>query len=222
MCRVIKGEIYIKLNSGDRYGRLVVIERAPDYVTKSGKKYPRYLCQCDCGNKKVIDSRNLYKGLTLSCGCLHKERTSAANSTHRDTDSRLYNVWSAIKRRCYNPTVPEYKRYGARGIDMCQDWKDNYESFMKWAMKNGYDPDAPRGQCTIDRIDNNKGYYPENCRWVSNIVQLNNISTNHNISHNGEEHSIADWSRILGIEYGKLYQRLAKNDFNLEKVLNIA
>ena len=212
----------MELNSGDRFGRLVVIERAPDYVTESGKKYPRYLCKCDCGNMKVIDKRNLYKGLTLSCGCLHKERTSAANSTHRDTDSRLYNVWSAIKRRCYNPTVPEYSRYGARGIDMCQEWKNDYGSFMKWAIENGYDKDAPRGQCTIDRIDNDKGYSPENCRWIPISVQMNNVSTNHNIEYDGETHSIADWARKLGMDYKELYKRLSKNDFNLEKILQTA
>lgn len=99
-------------NPGDRFGRLVVIEQADAYITPSGKKYPRYLCKCDCGNVKKIDKNNLLKGNTLSCGCLQKERTSAATKTHGDTDSRLYNVWCAMKRRCYNPDVKEYRLYG--------------------------------------------------------------------------------------------------------------
>lgn len=211
-----------ELKSGDRFGRLVVIERAPDYVTASGKNYPRYLCQCDCGNTKVIDKRNLVKGFTSSCGCLHKERTSIANTTHHDTDSRLYNVWSAIKRRCYNKTVPEYKRYGARGITMCDEWRDDYGSFMKWAFDHGYDPNAKRGECTIDRIDNDKGYSPENCRWVPISVQANNHSANRRINYEGKSYTISELAQKFNIEYSKFYQRVKKYDWDIEKAIQTA
>lgn len=211
-----------ELKSGDRFGRLVVIERAPDYVTASGKKYPQYLCRCDCGNVKTIDKRNLVKGFTQSCGCLRNERVAEVCGKHGDTDSRLYNVWCAIKRRCYNPTVPEYKNYGARGIQMCDEWKDDYGAFMKWAYDNGYQQDAPRGVCTIDRIDNTKGYSPDNCRWVSMTVPTNNLRTNHRITYNGETHTIAEWARIYQQKYRFVYQRLTRYGWDFERAFGIA
>ena len=193
---------------GDRFGRLVVIEQADDYVTPSGKKYPRYLCKCDCGNTKLIDKTNLLKGKTLSCGCLQKERASAARKTHGDTDSRLYNVWCAMKRRCYNENVPEYPLYGGRGIFMCDEWRNDYGAFREWAVANGYDYNAPRGQCTIDRIDTNGGYAPENCRWVSQKEQMNNVRYNHREVYNGEEHTLAEWGEILDIDPQKILRRM--------------
>lgn len=195
-------------NPGDRFGRLVVVEQADDYVTPSGKKYPRYLCQCDCGKTKLIDKNNLLKGKTLSCGCLQKERASAARKTHGDTDSRLYNVWSAIKRRCYNKDVPEYQRYGARGIYMCDEWRESYNAFREWALSAGYDYNAPHGMCTIDRINNEDGYHPDNCRWVSQEVQMNNVGYNHHETYNGETHTIAEWEKLLNIKRGKIFNRM--------------
>ena len=195
-------------NPGDRFGRLVVIRQVDDYITQSGKKYPRILCKCDCGNEKIIDKRNLLKGFTQSCGCLRNERISAANKTHGDTDSRLYNVWSAMKRRCYNETVPEYKNYGGRGISMCDDWKDNYSSFKEWAYSTGYDDKAPRGQCTIDRIDVNGNYCPENCRWATVKEQMSNTRKNHQETYRGETHTIAEWGDILQIDPQKIRTRM--------------
>lgn len=195
-------------NPGDRFGRLVVIEQADAYITPSGKKYPRYLCKCDCGNVKKIDKNNLLKGNTLSCGCLQKERTSAATKTHGDTDSRLYNVWCAMKRRCYNPDVKEYRLYGGRGISVCDAWRDNYEAFRDWAIIAGYKYDAPRGACTLDRIDTDGNYSPENCRWVSQKEQMNNVRYNHRESYHGETHTIAEWEGILGMKPGKILNRM--------------
>lgn len=196
--------------SGERFGRLTVIERAPDYVTPSGKKYPRYLCKCDCGQTKSIDKINLISGKTLSCGCMQKERASAATKKHGDTDSRLYGVWCAIKRRCYNASVPEYHLYGGRGITMCDEWKDNYEAFRNWATSNGYKEGAVRGECTIDRIDCDGNYTPDNCRWVNMKQQMNNVRYNHYETYNGESHTIAEWGDILGIDPQKIRQRMGK------------
>ena len=195
-------------NPGDRFGRLVVIRQVDAHITPSGKKYPRILCKCDCGNEKIIDKRNLIKGLTQSCGCLRKERTVAANKTHGDTDSRLYNVWSAMKRRCYSESVKEYPLYGGRGIIMCDDWKNNYQSFHDWAITNGYDYNAPPRSCTIDRIDPDGNYCPENCRWITQKEQMNNVRYNHYETYNGETHTIAEWGKILQIDPGKIRNRM--------------
>lgn len=194
--------------SGERYGRLVVVERAQDYVTPSGKKYPRYLCQCDCGKTKLVDKINLVSGKTLSCGCLRNERTSAATKTHGDTNSKLYGVWCAIKRRCYTESVPEYRLYGGRGITMCDEWRNSYEAFKKWAFDNGYTPDAPHGTCTIDRIDCDGNYTPENCRWITQKQQMNNVRYNHYETYRGETHTIAEWGEILGISPLKIRRRM--------------
>lgn len=195
-------------NPGERYGRLTVIGRANDYISPSGKKYPRYLCQCDCGKTKEIDKINLISGKTLSCGCMQKERTSAATKKHGDTDSRLYGVWCAMKRRCYNHAVPEYRLYGGRGITVCEQWKEDYGAFMKWSLASGYDPEAGRGGCTLDRIDCDGNYSPENCRWITQEEQMNNVRYNHRETYHGETHTIAEWGKKLGIDPQKIRRRM--------------
>ena len=204
---------------GESFGRLIVISEVEPSLRKNGKPRRRFLCKCICGNEIVVFGENLTKGNTKSCGCLQKEIASENAAKHRETNSRLYNVWSAIKRRCYNTTVPEYKWYGGRGIQMCDEWRENFSMFQTWAMSAGYDPCAKRGECTIDRIDSNGNYSPENCRWVSQVEQMNNIRTNHNIEWNGQIHTAAEWSRITGISASKILQRINRYGWNSEKAL---
>ena len=205
---------------GMKFGRLTVLERGRDRVSKNGRKRIYWRCKCDCGNIKEVLGDNLRCGYTKSCGCIQKERVSKARYKHGDTDSRLYNVWSAIKRRCFNSTVPEYHRYGGRGITMCDEWLD-YSAFRAWAYEAGYRNDAKRGECTIDRIDNNGNYCPENCRWATQQEQMNNIRNNHRLTCWGETHTIAEWSRICNIPYSKLFQRLYRHKMDPEKALSI-
>lgn len=155
--------------TGQRYGKLIVISEAP----KNGK-YICWNCVCDCGNAKVVSTRDLRCGQTKSCGCLQKEHWKTCNITHGEADTRLYGVWQNMKHRCYLPSVSGYHRYGGRGITVCDEWKNDFAIFSRWAYENGYDKDASRTLCTLDRIDNDKGYSPENCRWVSMKVQCNN------------------------------------------------
>lgn len=189
-------------------------------VDKSGKMRTSYRCACDCGREKIVDGTNLSSGKTLSCGCLQKEMASRSNKTHGDTDSRLYNVWSAIKRRCYNSTVPEYHRYGGRGITMCDDWKNDYSKFREWALATGYNYDAPRGECTIDRINTDGNYEPSNCRWTTQKEQMNNVSYNHYEEYNGEKHTIAEWADIYDIPYSLLFNRINRYGYKIEEALN--
>lgn len=159
--------------SGERYGRLVVIERVG---TKNGNA--TWKCLCDCGNEKVIAGKCLRSGDTKSCGCLQlenlREQAHKGHSViHGDAHSRLYEVWATMIQRCTNKNNKKYPDYGGRGITVCAEWK-KYEQFLAWAKANGYDENAPRGECTLDRIDNDKGYEPGNCRWVSMKVQSNN------------------------------------------------
>ena len=163
--------------TGQRFGRLVVIERAGSDKDKRAT----WKCQCDCGEVRVVYSCNLLHGIMKSCGCYKNEQIALRNTIHGKRKSRLYEVWKNMKRRCSSPSVHNYHRYGGRGITVCAEWQNNFQAFYDWAMANGYDENAPRGQCTIDRIDNDKGYSPDNCRWVDMKTQNNNQSKNRKV-----------------------------------------
>lgn len=155
--------------TGNRYGRLVVLREAE----KRGKHLYWY-CLCDCGNTKAIGGRHLKSGATTSCGCLQKEALIKSHTTHGKSKTRLYYVWLDMRNRCNRSNLKGYNRYGGRGITVCDEWQNSYEAFEKWAYANGYDENATYSKCTIDRIDNDKGYSPDNCRWVSMKEQCKN------------------------------------------------
>lgn len=156
--------------TGQHFGRLTVLSRcgsAPD-------RQALWLCSCECGTQIVTKAGNLRSGHTLSCGCYMRQRISESQATHRQSHKRLYNVWTSMKARCYNPNSTFYSDYGGRGIGICDEWRDDYQAFHDWALHNGYDPCAPHGKCTIDRIDVNGNYCPDNCRWVDMKIQRHN------------------------------------------------
>lgn len=155
--------------NGMIFGRLKVIR-------ENGRTKDRHIvwvCQCECGNIVNVSSHELITGHTKSCGCLQKDITSSMRYKHGDRDSRLYSVWKTIKKRCENKNCKSYKWYGAKGVSVCEEWQD-YIKFKKWAIENGYNENAPKGECTIDRIDPCGNYEPSNCRWVSMAEQAKN------------------------------------------------
>lgn len=200
--------------TGQRFGRLTVLRRAEDKVFPSGKTGIVWDCLCDCGKTKTIDGHALKNGATRSCGCLKDEVASKSLNKfpvkHGGTKTRLYGVWMAMRRRCYNKNSDPYKYYGGRGITVCDEWLHSFEAFRDWAYANGYDENAPKGQCTLDRIDVNGNYCPENCRIVSQKIQANNTRVNHIVEYKGETMTIAQLSDKVGIPYHRLQPRIVR------------
>ena len=159
---------------GERFGRLVVVSRADDYIAPNGSKHVMWKCVCDWGNEVTVDVCQLVNGKTKSCGCLRKDRNVEIHTVHGGRYDRLYKVFANMYNRCYNEAADDYKYYGARGITICEEWRKNYAAFKEWAISSGYDSDAPHGECTIDRIDVNGNYEPSNCRWVNMATQSRN------------------------------------------------
>lgn len=155
---------YINI-AGKRFGKLTAVKRAE---SRNGKT--RWTCQCDCGNVTIVDYWNLKSGNTTSCGCVHRESIR----THGEANSRLHGVWKNMKARCYYEGAEGYKNYGGRGISVCDEWRNSFEAFRNWAYSNGYDDSKPMKECTLDRIDANGNYCPENCRWVDFHTQALN------------------------------------------------
>lgn len=187
---------------GKVYGYLKVIKDLPPYITPSGKSVRMVLCRCVCDKTVSVQAQHLRTGNTTSCGCKTSELRKNQKTKHGLSDSRLFNIWVGMKQRCYNEKSANYKNYGGRGIKVCNDWFNNFESFYDWSMANGYADDL-----TIDRIDVNGNYEPSNCRWADKETQENNKTSNVIIAYNGQTMNISQWAKKLNIPVGVLLNR---------------
>lgn len=184
-----------------KFGDLTVIS-----FVGSRNRIDYFQCRCVCGKEIISDKYQLLKGRS-NCGCKRIWKKK-----HNGRGTRLYGIWKTMKNRCYNQNAPKYKMYGERGISVCTEWKDDFTKFRDWSFKNGYAENL-----TIDRIDNNKGYSPENCRWVSAKVQANNTRRNHCITYKGIVHTMAEWGELLNIPYYVLQDRIVKHKWDIER-----
>lgn len=194
--------------TGKRYGRLKVVK----YIGIKDT-HKAYLCKCDCGNEKIMKSSDLRSGRVRSCGCYRTQYMINKNTTHGLRKHRLYGIWNNIKSRCTNPNSDSYNRYGGRGIKMCAEWKDNFKAFYDWSMENGY-----KENLTIDRINNDGNYEPDNCRWVTDKKQANNRNNNKNFTLNNETKTLTEWCEHFNINYRTVQDRL-KRGWSIKRAL---
>lgn len=197
-----KGKRYILHDlTGMTFGDLKVVERAEN----SPGGLTRWKCVCEkCGNERIVFASKLKKGTATMCNeCRRKQMV-----IHGLSYDRIYPVWQAIIRRCENPDNDHYKDYGGRGISVCEEWHDP-NKFAQWAYENGFQPDAKRGSCTIERRDVNGDYCPENCYWADMEVQGRNKRDNRIIEHNGERLTLVEWSERCGILASTITRRLS-------------
>lgn len=192
---------------GQRFSMLLVVDRAE---TDGVDRHSRWICQCDCGNTTAVRSNYLLSGHTTSCGCYKATK----KRKHGQSKTRLYTIYYKILSRCYDVNNDQYKDYGGRGICVCEDWRNDFQSFFDWATANGYSDDL-----TIDRVNVNGDYTPNNCRWATRKTQANNTRRNALYTYNGKTKTIAEWSAETGVNYNTLRARLRRYGWDIEKAI---
>lgn len=198
-CGCLSSDVAKAHLEGQRFGNLTVIRETER--NKYGDVL--WLCKCDCGKNHIVKSVNLIHGYVKSCGCKRGEFISQKNSKHGLCDSKLYHIWHGIKNRCINTKHDNYVRYGARNISMCEEWLNDFKAFYDWAITHGF-----KEGLTIDRIDNFKGYSPDNCRWITAKEQQHNRRDTIYLTYNGETKSTPEWAEIVGIDPHVLRHRI--------------
>lgn len=201
--------------TGRQFGRLKVI--GIDDSKNTRRTF--WICQCSCGNVTSSRSDALLSGAKKSCGCLKAERSAenvSKNHKHKKSGTRIYQIWQGMKGRCYNEHDPRYCRYGGRGIEVCEEWRNDFIRFYEWAVANGYSE-----KLTIDRIDNDGSYTPENCRWADHVTQCNNRSTNIHIKIGNSLRTLTEWCKIFELDYNRINARYNRNpNISIEELFN--
>lgn len=195
--------------TGQRFGRLAVLSRAEDRVNKQGKPIVMWHCKCDCGNECNVEGYSLRSGKTVSCGCYGREQRLKANTKHGLSHSRLKRIYNNMHSRCDNPNTPKFENHGGRGISVCDEWSgdDGFINFYTWAINNGYSDDL-----SIDRIDNDGNYSPDNCHWTDYEGQQINRRNTLFIEINGVSKQTRDWAKENNLTVNTIWGRWYRGD----------
>ena len=193
---------------GEKFGYLEVVGRAPN--TKDGKA--RWKCICKCGGTTIATSNDLISKHTQSCGC---KKFESHNKRHGQTKTDIHNKWCSMRQRCYDTNHKCYLRYGAVGITVCDEWNKSFEAFRDWSYAHGY-----KEGLSIDRIDNTKGYSPENCRWVPWCEQSKNRRSNIMITYSEKTQPLKTWCDELNLNYHLIWQRMRKYGYTFEQAIS--
>lgn len=195
--------------TGRKFGRLTVIERS----TNRGEKVA-WLCKCECGNIHVSLGNSLLRGKTKSCGCIREEKPN--RTKHGMWGTPIHSDWGNIKKRCYNPKSEAYGDYGGRGIAMCDRWRESFEAFYEDVSKL---PHFGEQGYTLNRINNNGDYEPDNVEWADRVTQNNNKRNSLFVEYNGKKQTIAQWAKEYNMSYTTLWSRLYKYHWSIQKAL---
>lgn len=195
---------------GKKFGMLTVI--GAEHVNKKGVKEWWWKVKCDCGTEKLVRPSEIVNGKNVSCGCFRKSGKQV-RVRHGESHTRLHNIWMGMENRC-NPNNTSSKRYGGRGITVCEEWKQ-YEKFRDWALSNGYEDGL-----TIERKNVDKGYSPDNCEWIPLKKQARNRGTTFWVTYNGERMSLAEAAELAGLPYKQVHYRIKRIGWPVEKALS--
>lgn len=200
--------------TGQRFGRLVVNQ----FAGANKNRESMWICKCDCGRCITTRGSSLRNGETKSCGCLHSElskKIAGENfTTHGKTDTRLFRIWSKMVARTEDPKQDHFDCYGGRGIRVCEEWRNSFQAFYDWAVNNGY-----KAGLSIDRIDVNGDYSPENCKWSTMKEQSRNRRSNVKLTYHGETMLMVEWSERTGIKFGTLWARIFVSGWTVEEAI---
>ena len=201
---------------GRRFGRLVVVGIRRERRGKRDMIIAH--CRCNCGREKDVFWQALADGRVKSCGCLNRELAAIRgreSTKHGGCNTRLYRIFMGMHARCYRPQHMHYANYGGRGIEVCPEWRGDFAAFREWAMSHGYDDTL-----SIDRIDNDRGYSPDNCRWADAKTQCGNRRTCHMLTVDGQTHTLSEWARLTGIKKTTIKERLRRG-WSIERALGV-
>lgn len=202
---------------GLEFTYLTVIREGNLHITKGGNKHRTLFCKCKCGTQKDFQFSSIKNGQIKSCGCYSaktaSERMKIVQKTHGKTLTSEYNSWCSMKKRCLRKNHKSYKHYGGRGIEICDDWINSFEAFLNdMGLK-------PGKSYSLDRVNNNLGYYKENCRWATKKEQCRNVRTNVLVTYNGETKCLSEWAEFLGISRARLNYRIFEAKWELSKAM---
>lgn len=198
--------------TGEKFGKWTVIGKAPNHITRGGYPVSMWDCVCECGTRRAVRGNDLRLGKSVSCGCSLAENPAARK--HGAAGSHLYKVYYGMKARCYNPNNKNYKHYGGRGIEICEEWR-SFEAFAEWADKSGYAEGL-----TIERKDVNEGYCPQNCCWITQKEQTRNKRNTVYITAQGETKTLLEWAKQLNVPASMLKARQARG-WTDEEIISI-